>query len=254
MIDIHCHILPGLDDGSPDLGVSVEMARLAAETGTTDIVASPHADLQYPFEPAVAEARAAELSAACGGVVRIHYGCDFHVHYENVQDALANPTKYTIGHGDYLLVELPGMLNVRTAGEVLERLSGAGMIPVVTHPERVGVLQDHIGTLAEWVRKGFCLQLTGQSLSGRFGHRARSFSRELLKRGLVQFVASDGHDCEDRPPRLDVAFSLVSEQYGAAVAERLFELNPAAALAGRPLPEPRDEPAAEKSRWWRRGG
>src|SRR5512147_622200 len=106
MIDIHSHILPGLDDGSPDVAESAAMARMAAEAGTTDIVASPHADLQFAFDPAVVERKIAELAEASGGVVRIHYGCDFHAHYDNVQDALANPAKYAIKHKNYLLVEI----------------------------------------------------------------------------------------------------------------------------------------------------
>src|SRR5512143_1266353 len=101
MIDIHSHILPGLDDGSPDLAESVAMARLAAEAGTTDIVASPHSDLQFAFDPAVVERKIAEVMEATGGVVRIHYGCDFHVHYENVQEALASPARYAINHKNY---------------------------------------------------------------------------------------------------------------------------------------------------------
>lgn len=253
MIDIHCHILPGLDDGSPNLDESIEMARLAAGDGTTDIVASPHADLQYPFDVAVVEARIAELREAAGGVVRIHYGCDFHVHYENIQDALASPAKYAINHRNYLLVELSEMLSMRTADDILDRLRGAGLAPVITHPERNVALHNRAAKLERWVLNGCCLQLTAQSILGRFGRKARAFSQELLKLGLVQFVASDGHDCRDRPPLLGEAYGWVREQHGEAAAQRLFALNPAAALEGVPLPEPAGEPpAAAKSRWWRR--
>ncbi|HSW50107.1 MAG TPA: CpsB/CapC family capsule biosynthesis tyrosine phosphatase, partial [Bryobacteraceae bacterium] len=237
MIDIHCHILPGLDDGSPSLDSSIAMARLAAGAGTTDIVASPHADLQYAFDPAAVEAKLTELREAVGDVVRIHYGCDFHVHYENVQDALASPAKYTINHRNYLLVELSELLNVRTADDILSRLCCAGLVPVITHPERNGVLLNQAARLERWVLDGCCLQVTAQSLLGRFGRKARAFSQELLKHGLVQFVASDGHDCKHRPPVLDEACAWVREAHGDPVAERLFTLNPAAALEGLPLPE-----------------
>jgi len=249
MIDIHCHILPGLDDGSPSLESSVAMARLAAGAGTTDIVASPHADFQYAFDPAMVEARIAELREAAGEIVRIHYGCDFHVHYENVQDALASPAKYAINHKNYLLVELSELLNVKTAGDILDRLCGAGLVPVITHPERNGVLRNQAARLERWVLDGCCLQVTAQSLLGRFGRKARASSQELLKHGLVQFVASDGHDCKHRPPSLDEAYGWVRDEHGDAVAQRLFTLNPAAALEGQPLPEPA---AATKKSCWRR--
>jgi protein-tyrosine phosphatase len=251
MIDIHCHLLPGLDDGSPDLEQSVAMARLAAESGTTDVVASPHADLQFAFDPQVTESRIAELSEACGKVVRIHYGCDFHLHYENVQKALAEPSLYAINHRRYVLVELSELLALRTADEILERMRGAGMVPIITHPERNGVLQHHVEKIESWAGDGCCVQVTAQSLSGRFGRKARSSSLELLRRGLVHFVASDGHDCQHRPPRLDEAFAWVRSEFGPGTAERLFVSNPAAVLAGEPLP-PIEPDAAETAprKWW----
>jgi protein-tyrosine phosphatase len=252
MIDIHSHILPGLDDGSPDLEVSVAMARLAAESGTTDLVASPHADLQFEFDPAVTERKIAELAEASGSAVRIHYGCDFHLHYENVQDALANPSKYAINHKCYVLVELSELLVLKTADDVLERMCGAGMVPIITHPERNSVLQHHIEKLEAWVRNGCSVQVTAQSLLGRFGRKAQAFTVDLLKRDLVHFVASDGHDCHKRPPRLDEAFTRVRDEFGDAAAQRLFAANPAAALAGEPLPLAEEDNAGIAPRkWWR---
>ncbi len=252
MIDIHSHILPGLDDGSPDLEESVAMVRMAVEAGTTDIVASPHADLQYPFDPEVVESRIAELTVASEGVIRIHYGCDFHLHYENVQDALANPRKYAINHKNYVLVEPSELLILKTTDQVLERLLSIGLVPIITHPERNSVLQHQLNGLERWVAAGCLIQVTAQSLLGRFGRQARAFSRELLERGLVHFVASDAHDCKRRPPRLDEAYGAVAGPFGRETAERLFLTNPGAALRGEPLPE--SEPAAPRApsqKWWR---
>src|ERR1039458_475267 len=91
MIDIHSHILPGLDDGSQSLEDSVAMLRQAAASGTTDIVASPHANQKYKFDPLVVESRIGELQAAVGDSPQIHYGCDFHLTMENIDDALRSP-------------------------------------------------------------------------------------------------------------------------------------------------------------------
>ena len=250
MIDIHCHILPGLDDGSADQEESVAMVRLAAEAGTTDVVASPHSDLQFAFDPLLAESKIAELARACEGVIRIHYGCDFHLHCENVQKALAEPTLYAINHKRYVLVELSELLILKTTDEILERMRSAGMVPIITHPERNSVLQQRIGKLESWIGDGCCVQVTAQSLLGRFGRKARAFSVELLKRGLVHFVASDGHDCKNRPPRLDQAFGWVRDEFGAGTADRLFISNPAAALAGEPLPPADHEAESAPRKWW----
>ncbi|MFB3778583.1 MAG: tyrosine-protein phosphatase [Bryobacteraceae bacterium] len=251
MIDIHSHILPGLDDGSPDMAESVAMARMAAECGTTDLVASPHADLQYAFDPAVVEQKIAQLNEAAGGVVRIHYGCDFHLHYENVQDALANPSRYAINHKRYVLVELSELLVLKTADDVLERMRAAGMVPIITHPERNAVLQHNLEKLQAWIVNGCLIQVTGQSLLGRFGRKARAFSVDLLRRNLVHFVASDGHDCRKRPTRLDDSFAWVREQFGTGAAERLFITNPAAVLAGEDIPQQEGGIETTPRKWWR---
>jgi protein-tyrosine phosphatase len=250
MIDIHSHILPGLDDGSPDLEESIAMARMAAESGTTDIVASPHADLQFPFDPEVAERKIAELTEACGQVVRIHYGCDFHIHFDNVQDALAHPLKYAINHRVYVLVELPELLVLRATEDVLERLRSAGMAVIITHPERNRLLQRRLDKIEAWVDLGCYMQVTGQSLLGRFGRKARAYSEQLLDRGLAHFVASDGHDTRIRPPRLDEARAWVAKNFDEATAELLFVTNPAAVLTGEPLPTGKiDMP--RRRQWWR---
>jgi protein-tyrosine phosphatase len=231
------------------------MARMAAEAGPTDIVATPHADLQYEFDPELVERKIAELAEACQGVLRIHYGCDFHLYYDNVQDALANPSKYAVNHKRYVLVEFSDLLVVKIADEVLERMRSAGMIPIITHPERNGVLQRRIDRLETWVADGCCIQVTAQSLRGSFGGSAKKFSRELLDRGLVHFIASDAHDTERRPPRLDEAYRWVLEEYGADQARRLFVENPAAVLSGEPLPAGEIErPSRPPRKWWRPWG
>jgi protein-tyrosine phosphatase len=212
------------------------MLALAAETGTTDLVASPHANLQFRFDPDAVERKLAELAQAFGDAVRLHCGCDFHFYYDNIQDALAHPAKYTINHKNYLLVEFSDLLISKSTDEVFAHLLEAGIVPIVTHPERNYLLHRRLDQIQGWVERGCLVQVTAQSLLGRFGSGARNISRELLKRGLVHFVASDAHDSRDRPPRLDLAYRDVAKRYGGALAERLFVANPRAALTGDPLP------------------
>jgi protein-tyrosine phosphatase len=251
MIDIHSHVLPGLDDGARTLEQAVEMLRIAARGGTTDIVASPHANTEFQFDPALVTEKIAELQAAAGPGVRIHRGCDFHLFFDNIQDALANPSRYTINGQSYLLVEFPDLLIARSTPEVFARLTAAGMIPIITHPERNFLLHTRIEQLSAWVDSGCLVQVTGQSFLGRFGAEARNVARQLMRRGLVHFVASDAHDDQDRTPRLDDAYADVAGRFGEEMAQALFVTNPQAVLLGEMLPEqPEPEPARER-KWYK---
>lgn len=233
MIDIHTHVLFGLDDGAPDIEVSLEMLRLAGRTGTTDIVASPHANLEYRFDPDTIARHAAALNERNDSGVRLHLGCDFHLAFENIQDALRHPRKYTIAGGPYLLVEFSDLLILKTTSQIFADLLSAGMRPVITHPERNPLLQQRLPELREWVDMGCALQLTGQSLLGDFGERARKFSERLMAEGLAHVVASDAHDLKRRPPSLDRAFQHVASRWGQPEATRLFVDNPGAILRGQ---------------------
>src|SRR6266700_1436516 len=107
MVDIHSHILWGLDDGAETFEESIAMLELAAASGTTDIVATPHANSRYRYQPDVVDQRIVEAAASVSGKLRIHRGCDFHLSFDNVQDAMENPSKYAIKGGSYILVEFP---------------------------------------------------------------------------------------------------------------------------------------------------
>lgn len=225
------------------------MLKLAAESGTTDIVATPHADLEYKFQPELIRQRVVELSAASGGRPRIYEGCDFHLTFDNIQDAVANPAKYTINHKSYLLVEFSDMIIFQNTTEIFDRLRACGIVPVITHPERNQLLQQRMPNLRKWVEGGCCVQVTAQSLLGRFGNTARRFSFELLKQNLVHFIASDAHDTKHRPPVLSEAYQWTSRNYGESVAQLLFVDNPRAAVAGAPL-EPMAPTGMSTDRKW----
>ena len=235
MIDIHSHILPGLDDGSKSLEESVAMLRQAAAAGTTEIVASPHANQEYPFDPLVVAQKIGELQAAAGETPLIHYGCDFHLTLENIEDALRFPDKYSIDHRGYLLVEFSDFLIPKTTDQLFARMMKAGLRPIVTHPERNQLLQRRLPDLEAWVAQGVHMQVTAQSLLGRFGKTAKEFAHQLMGRGLVHFLASDAHDTKWRTTALDESRQYVDRRFGSEAGLRLFEENPRSALAGVPL-------------------
>jgi protein-tyrosine phosphatase len=235
MIDIHSHILPGLDDGAHDLSESIAMLRMAADSGTTDIVATPHANYQYRYDGEAVVAKVAELSQAVGEKIRIHRGCDFHLSAANIMDALANPTKYTINNLSYLLVEFAEMVIPPNIEAVFARFRGLGITPIITHPERNPVLQKRPAQVEKWVNAGCLVQVTAQSFGSRFGKSAQRCCQELMQSRVVHIVASDAHDTRHRPPVLADAFEHVRGKYGEGTAENLFIRNPGSVLAGEPV-------------------
>ena len=246
MVDIHSHFLYGLDDGAKDRESSLAMLRMAYETGTTDIVATPHSDLKYSFQPDVIAAQLQDL-ASTSGIPRLHRGCDFHLSFDNIEDCHSYPTKYTVNGQRYLLVEFDNRKVPANMGEVFGRMREDGITPVITHPERNPLLRKRLPELKQWVDAGCGVQVTAQSLLGDFGNSAERSARELIAKCLVHFVASDAHDLHHRPPTLRAAYSLLQNNYGKALAELLLVANPSAVLTGDPFEVP---PTTKNGRRW----
>ena len=247
MIDIHSHIIYGVDDGSKSLETSLEMLCLAVAAGTTDIVATPHCNGEFQFQPEVNRERIAEMQSQAPSGLRIHRGCDFHLSYENVEDAFRDPRKYTINGLNYMLVEFPDGALIPNIGEVFERLVAMDVVPIITHPERNWMIQQNFETMEGWVKVGALVQVTGGSLTGRFGKPAQKFAVQTIDRGICHFIASDAHDTRDRHPKLGKTFEIVQGKWGEDVAERLFTTNGKAVIEGAPIDR---EVPAKKKRWF----
>ncbi len=249
MVDIHSHVLWGLDDGARTVEQSEAMLRMAAAHGTTDIVATPHADLQYTFQPELIAERRKILQERLGETIRLHTGCDFHLKLDNIQDAIANPAKYTVNGRGWLLVEFSDLMIFPNTEEIFVKMENAGMRVIVTHPERNWLLRQKPERLEAWVHQGAFLQVTGQSLLGFFGAEVRKFSEGLIEKGWVHFLASDAHDTQRRTPRLDQTWKHVSDKYGTEYAEALLKIHPQAVIDGYKIESgPLDPP--EKRRKW----
>lgn len=239
MVDLHHHLLPGLDDGAPDLQTSLQMARTAAEDGITHVVCTPHASSRYSFDPTRVQQELTRLRAALSdAAIRLVLGsgCDFHLSYENVQDALANPRRYTINSGEYLLIELPDYGLAPTLEETFYSLRLAGMTPILTHPERNPSLQQDTSRMAQWIRDGLLTQITAGSVTGSMGRKAQALAHRLLADRWAHFVSTDAHNTRSRAPQMRAAFDHIATRYGDTYAQRLCTENPQAVFDGRPLP------------------
>jgi protein-tyrosine phosphatase len=253
MVDIHSHIVWGLDDGASSIEDSLAMLRMARQDGISDIVATPHANAQYQFQPALLRQRAEELASREGTPV-IHLGCEFHLDSDNISALLDSPSSFTINAGPYLLLEFPHLHIGRHTESILRQLLDAGIVPIVAHPERNPVLQRDIDRLEAWIELGCLTQVTARSITGGFGSSSTSTALRLLGRGLVHVVASDAHDYEHRPPILSAAYQAVRARFGEDVAELLFTDNPRGIMQGRPLPGGKLMlTGPRKRRWWQLG-
>ena len=232
MVDIHSHVVWGLDDGATDMEQSLAMLRAAADSGTTDIVATPHSNAEFRYQAELLEERMGRLAAATGGKPRLHRGCDLHLSFDNIDEVLERPGRYSIDGKQYLLVECPDFHVGKHTEGVLRRLMDGGIVPIVTHPERNPVLQGKLSRVEEWVELGCLVQVTALSICGGFGRTARAAVGRLLERGLVHVVASDAHDPQHRHARLDEAYGMVRSRYGEEEADILFTHNPQAIIEG----------------------
>jgi protein-tyrosine phosphatase len=236
MVDVHCHILPGLDDGPENVEISLAMAEAAIADGITHVVATPHSSNEHSFDYARVRALRAELQEKIGDRLILATGCDFHLSPENLDALREDARRFCINQHDYLLVEFNEYSIPPSMDQTLHEIQLLGLRPVITHPERNAILRLQTERLAKWVRLGCFIQVTAGSLTGVFGPGAQKHSLRWLADGLVHIVASDAHNTGRRPLKLQPAFEMVRGQFGEEKARALFVENPMAAFEGRDLP------------------
>ncbi|MFZ0760540.1 MAG: CpsB/CapC family capsule biosynthesis tyrosine phosphatase [Candidatus Sulfotelmatobacter sp.] len=236
MVDIHSHILPEVDDGPKSWETSVAMCRMAAADGITHQVATPHANDRYHYDRDYRQGLVTHLQPLVGDTLTLSLGCDFHLSYDNLQDVLANPARYSIEGTHYMLVELSNYSVPPQTTDCFMQLGDRGITAIITHPERNPILRENLQRVVEWAEQGCVIQMTGSALTGFWGERVRRAAHWLLQHDAVHVLATDAHDTEKRIPVLSTARDAASEICGDEVAEALVDANPQAIVNSKPLP------------------
>jgi protein-tyrosine phosphatase len=236
VIDIHSHILAEVDDGPKSWDVSQEMCRMAREDGVEYMIATPHANDRYHYDREYLTRALIHLRQLVGPGLRLGLGCDFHLSFENIQAALAAPSRFTIESTNYMLVELSNYSVPPQISDSLMRLGDKGLVPILTHPERNPILQKTPKRVLEWVQMGVVVQVTASALTGFWGEPVRRSAQWLLEHDAVHVLASDAHDPKHRKPGLSAGRDLVAGLCGMDVAQAMVDGNPRAIVSGQPLP------------------
>ncbi|GAC1318345.1 MAG: tyrosine-protein phosphatase [Thermoleophilaceae bacterium] len=255
MIDLHSHILPGLDDGAPDLGVSIEMARLALDEGIQTISATPHVSFDYPLAPRAIAHAVGSLNVALSRLevpLAVLPGAELALgKISEMKDMELR--SLGLGGSRCLLVESPYAGATETLGKVLFDLQVRGFRPMLAHPERARAFQERPGEVRELVSRGVLCCVNAGSLDGSFGPRPLELAVEMIHDGMVHVVASDAHNVSARAPLLRRGFE-AAEKRIPGIAEQIDYYTlavPSALLAGQPLPARPAQLARRRSRWKR---
>jgi protein-tyrosine phosphatase len=240
VIDLHAHILPGVDDGPASIEESVELARAAVDAGTRVLAATSHVSHMFPTDPRVFPARLAEVREAlkdAGVALEVVPGGELAPSRLAELDDEALP-ELSLGGGPYLLVECPFSPVSAELEPLVYELQRNDWRILLAHPERSAAFHRAPERLARLVERGALVQVTAGSLTGQFGKTARRFSISALQDGLVHVLASDAHDPIDRPPGMTAGLAAAEHDLpGIGVqAEWLTQEVPAAILAGDELP------------------
>ena len=225
IIDIHCHLLPGLDDGARDMEETLWMLRSAQREGVTDIVATPHVNGGGQSAPPERIGRALEEVRAMARenhlTVRLYPGSEIY-YFDGVTDYLKDGRICTLNHSRYVLVEFSPYVLFFDMQNAMDALLDAGYLPVLAHAERYICLRGTSEQIRYLKELGAMVQVNAAGVLGKNGRAAREAARQMLKEGLADYVGTDAHDCASRPPEFSKCKKALDKKYGKAYASRLI--------------------------------
>lgn len=252
MVDLHCHVLPAIDDGSESLEQSLEFCRVALADGVTTLVATPHQRPGvYENSPAAVHQKILGLRSALQETaidIEIVEGAEVYCTPDLPQRVREGKVTTINGAGRYLLLELPYQQAPLRVEETIFQLKLAGVTPILAHPERIAYFVADLSRLAALVRLGCLTQVTGAALLGKFGARALDYTIRMLENNLAHIISSDAHDTVYRPPVLSRARDAAADVVGPERATEMVTQVPRAVCRGLDWepwefePEPPAEP------------
>ena len=231
MVDIHTHILPGVDDGAFDMYDTLKMATIAVAHGVTTMVATPHCNIpgsyqNYYCDEYVELFRAVEQALVEEEIpLTLYAGMEVFV-TPDLPELLKDGKILTINGGHYILLEFSFEEDGDYFDDMLEKISAMGLRPVIAHAERYRCVQRNPQIAYEWCKKGYVIQCNKGSFTGRFGTRCANAAYKLLSHNLVSVIASDAHGSKNRTPYMMDAYEELMEEYDVAYLDMLFEENP----------------------------
>lgn len=229
VIDLHCHILPGIDDGAADLPTALDMARASVADGVTVLACTPHIlpGLYHNSGPQIREAvRRLQLALDEKGIaLQLVTGADVHIVPDFVS-GLRSGHLLSLADSRYVLVEPPHHVAPLRLDDLLFQMIVAGYVPILTHPERLSWIKTHYAAIQNLAQSGVWMQVTAGSLTGGFGKSAQYWAERMLDEGFVHILATDAHDTLRRPPNLSQGREIAARRVGEAEAEHLVATRP----------------------------
>ena len=225
-VDIHCHLIAGIDDGPKDTQQTRALIHAARSAGIAAIVATPHFSSRYDLDCADRDARLALAERIAEDGPLLFAGCELELTEERLVQFFRNPRRYTLNGSRYSLVELPHNAGGASLDRAARLFRDRGLRPILAHPERYPFLPPDSPALSAWIANGGLLQATAASFTGRMGRRAKAAAFELLSRNALHLIASDAHDAVKRGPDMREAFAAVAAASDVHLAGRLFTHNP----------------------------
>ncbi|HHW57024.1 MAG TPA: capsular biosynthesis protein [Clostridia bacterium] len=216
MVDIHCHILPNLDDGSESVDISKEMALIAVEDGIKSIVATPHY-IEYEHEvskKAILKScqELNQLLIQNGINLKILPGCEAFISPTLVESYKKGEIMSINDMGKYILIELPVTNYPEYVEDVIFDFKVIGVIPIIAHIERYSYVRGDFEVIYRLINKGALMQVNSTSIIGLFGDKLKNKAIELVKHNMVHFIASDAHTTRGRSPRIARAFEILKKE------------------------------------------
>ena len=225
-IDIHCHILPGVDDGPETVEESLEMVEMAAESGTSHIFCTPHVYPEvYDTNQDSIKRAVGELTSELSNRVKLFFGGDVRI-VPDLIERLEKQEVPTLNGSPYLLIEFPSQIIPHYTGRLIFNLRRQGLIPIVTHPERCACFARDFTALQVLRDQGCMFQLTAMSLLKDVTKQLRKVAYTMIENGFADFIASDGHSPRHRAPVLSKAYNEIRRRFGQNLAEEIFFENP----------------------------